>query len=320
MHRVILPGTRLDTSRFGFGTASLHHILHARKRRVLLGAAVDAGITHFDTARMYGDGIAERSLGSFLRGGLRQRVTLASKVGIPANRLSEAFPPALYLKRATGSIGRRLGWPRARTDRRCFSETEAEASLRLTMSALGTDWLDILFVHEPAASHLEELARLAPWLKRQTTSGRVRYLGLSGSASECLQIHMALPGLFDILQVEDSLFGCEADELEAAGVPIQVTYGYFRRAAAASPGRSEGAEAGKSVIAGAVARNPAGLILVATRKVERIRNLVDPAEEGTINPHDTKSRERRCSQLAVRRGRMCRGGGHRRDIPGDSPA
>src|SRR3712207_7513257 len=50
-----------------------------RSRQELLGSALDAGFTHFDTAPMYGEGMAERTLGQFLSRRLRQQVTLATK-------------------------------------------------------------------------------------------------------------------------------------------------------------------------------------------------------------------------------------------------
>ena len=83
MQRIFLPGTDLQTSRLGFGTGSLHHAFRTRERQAILGAALDAGFTHFDTARMYGDGLAERELGRFLKG-RRGRATLGTKFGLPA--------------------------------------------------------------------------------------------------------------------------------------------------------------------------------------------------------------------------------------------
>ena len=66
MQQIAIPNTRLQTSRIGFGTASLHHLYRSRARSALLTAALDSGISHFDTAPMYGEGMAERELGRFL--------------------------------------------------------------------------------------------------------------------------------------------------------------------------------------------------------------------------------------------------------------
>jgi aryl-alcohol dehydrogenase-like predicted oxidoreductase len=63
MKRIVIPRTSLKSSRLVFGTLSLHRLAAANARSRLLSIAYDKGITHFDTARMFGDGIAERALG-----------------------------------------------------------------------------------------------------------------------------------------------------------------------------------------------------------------------------------------------------------------
>ncbi len=88
MKRVLIPGTMLESSRLGFGTASLLHVATRAARDRLLSAASDAGITDFDTARMYGDEIAERSLGDWLRGRRREVLPIASECGILPSRRS----------------------------------------------------------------------------------------------------------------------------------------------------------------------------------------------------------------------------------------
>lgn len=64
----------------------------------VLAGALDSGITHFDTARMYGLGRAEAELGAFLRTVERDTVTIATKFGIDvggaARRLARFQGPA----------------------------------------------------------------------------------------------------------------------------------------------------------------------------------------------------------------------------------
>lgn len=240
---------------------------------------MDAGFTHFDTARMYGEGIAEHALGRFLAGGLRQKVTLASKFGLPADPLFERFPSLMYAQRALGGLARRAGLRGDRQRVRALSPAAAEASLAKSLKALQTDWLDILFVHEPQQGEVVELHALAAWALRQKTSGRVRYLGLAGSAANCLGVMQQVPGVFDVLQVEDSIAGREADVLVAAGQPLQITYGYLRRALA-QPGNSVASPInGLAVMRAALARNRNGMVLVSTRKANRLRQLAALTEE-----------------------------------------
>ena len=57
-----LNRTGVVTSAIGFGCAGLFRIPHRKARKAMLDAAYDAGIRHFDTAPMYGLGLAEAEL------------------------------------------------------------------------------------------------------------------------------------------------------------------------------------------------------------------------------------------------------------------
>ena len=267
MQRIILPGADLPTSRLGFGTASLHHAFRSKERQALLGAALDAGFSHFDTARMYGEGLAERELGRFL-GKTRRQVTIATKFGIPAIPVFERFPPLMYAHRALGGVGRRLmpQWWNRRS--RVLTRESAETSLTRSLKALQTDWIDLLLVHEPQAFDVEALLTMADWLEQQKASGRVRYLGLAGNARYCIAVAQQTSDLFEVLQVEDSLATHEADAVTEAGRPLQITFGYVRQAAA-----GQHQPDGLAVMKNALARNPHGMILVSSRQPERLHAL-----------------------------------------------
>ncbi len=117
-------------------------------------AALDAGITFFDTADVYGapPGRSEELLGQAL-GARRADVVIATKFGMDAR----------------GSNGRDFG---ARGSRRYIRQA-VEASLR----RLGTDWIDLYQLHAPdLGTPLEETLAA---LDDLVTAGTVRYLGHS---------------------------------------------------------------------------------------------------------------------------------------------
>lgn len=120
-------------------------------------AAIDAGITLFDVADMYGrePGVSEVQLGRAL-GSRRDDVVLATKFGLDM----------------AGANGPDWG---ARGSRR-YIVRAAEASLR----RLGTDWIDLYQYHapDPQTPIEETLAALDDLV----TSGKVRYLGHSNFA------------------------------------------------------------------------------------------------------------------------------------------
>ncbi len=120
-------------------------------------AAIDAGITLFDVADMYGKapGTSEIQLGKAL-GKRRDDVVLATKFGLDMD----------------GVNGPDWG---ARGSRRYIIKA-AEASLR----RLGTDWIDLYQYHSPDEQTPIEETLAA--LDDLVTSGKVRYLGHSNFA------------------------------------------------------------------------------------------------------------------------------------------
>lgn len=267
-----IPGTSLVSSRLGFGTASVHHLASAKQRLQLLATALEHGITHFDTAPMYGEGMAERTLGAFISAGKRDRVTLATKVGFPALPFAEMAPLWMYVKKASDSIWRRIRGPEVCRRTRKLAVQDVSDSFTRSLRNLRTEAVDILFVHEPVPEETPAIARLADWLLEQKRMGRTRYVGLAGNAAACVAVNQSLPGVFDILQVEDSIQRHEADVVVEAGLPLQITYGYLRLSRSATLGTSD-APTARVVLSNALARNSTGLVLVSTRQVSRVAEL-----------------------------------------------
>src|SRR5437773_12031341 len=76
-----LDGSDLVVSRVGLGCNHFGGRLDLERTRAVVAAALDAGVTFFDTADVYGNrGGSERFLGEVLEG-RRERVVLATKFG-----------------------------------------------------------------------------------------------------------------------------------------------------------------------------------------------------------------------------------------------
>ncbi|MGI8459011.1 MAG: aldo/keto reductase [Propionibacteriaceae bacterium] len=122
----------------------------------LVDAAIDAGITLFDTADVYGNrGGSETLLGAALKG-KREQVVLATKFG--------------------GDMGGSNGPDWGVRGSRRYVRRAVEASLR----RLQTDWIDLYQLHSPdPQTPIEEtLAALTDLV----AEGKVRYLGSSNFA------------------------------------------------------------------------------------------------------------------------------------------
>lgn len=120
-----------------------------REARRLIDICLEAGVTLFDTADVYSNGLSEERLGSAIRG-RRDQVLLSTKTSLPL-----------------GDGPGDWGSSRERLIR------AVEASLR----RLGTDYIDLLQMHAfDATTPIEEVVQTLDQLVRD---GKVRYVGAS---------------------------------------------------------------------------------------------------------------------------------------------
>jgi aryl-alcohol dehydrogenase-like predicted oxidoreductase len=137
----------------GLGCNNFGRRIGLEQTRAVVRAAIDAGITLFDTADIYGD--SEDLLGQVL-GKEREDVVLATKFG--------------------GAMDGKLGpdWD-ARGSRR-YIRKAVESSLR----RLQTDWIDLYQYHFPDSK--TPMAETLAALDELITEGKVRYIGSSNLA------------------------------------------------------------------------------------------------------------------------------------------
>jgi D-threo-aldose 1-dehydrogenase len=191
MEYVRLAANLPPSSRLGFGCGSVMGRVGRSESRRAIAAALDAGITHFDVARLYGYGEAEALLGEALRG-RRDRVVIASKFGL-------APPAAASALRALKPLAQRAvaGIPGLRPLLRAvvgadarppgrFSPAAAAASLEQSLAALGTDYLDILFLHDGQAADLT--AELKDFLDAQVAAGKIHAYGVATAIDTVAQL------------------------------------------------------------------------------------------------------------------------------------
>lgn len=150
-----LGDSGLRVSTVGIGCNAFGTRIDADAVQDIVDAAIDSGITLFDTADVYGRGASETLLGEALNG-RRDDVVVATKFGMDMQ----------------GANGPDWG---ARGSRR-YIRRAVEASLQ----RLGTDWIDLYQLHrpDPATPVEETLAALSELV----TEGKVRYIGSSNFA------------------------------------------------------------------------------------------------------------------------------------------
>lgn len=226
---VVLPTSTAGTTprttpQLGFGCSYLLGPGLDRNTSLrLLAAAYDAGIRHFDTARLYGQGQCEALLGSFLKD--HPDATVTTKFGIE--------PPNL-IQRAATAAGRRLK-PLATPARLLrgsgkvrFNARHAQQSLERSLRALGREHVDIFLLHEPERTELvhDDLLR---FLEDARTAGRIGTFGIGGEYTRVAELYATRRAYTPVLQFEHSIFGPHLDLPEAR----RIHYRTFQRPAAA---------------------------------------------------------------------------------------
>jgi aryl-alcohol dehydrogenase-like predicted oxidoreductase len=185
-----LGSSGLMVSVVGLGCNAFGTRIDATQTQAVVEAALDAGITFFDTADTYGRGASEELLGKAL-GSRRDDVVVATKFGMDME----------------GANGPDWG---ARASRR-YVRKAVEASLR----RLGTDHVDLYQLHQPdLVTPIEETLEA---LTELVAEGKVRYLGCSNVAAwEVVDAHWTATtaGLqgFITAQNEYSLYNRAAEE------------------------------------------------------------------------------------------------------------
>ena len=173
LHRP-LGRTGFTVSEIGFGCASWwgQGAFEERAAVGLVHAALDHGVTLFDTGAAYSGGQAEPRLGRALKGRALDQVVVATKAG-------------------TFHDGRRV--------RRDFRPTAIEASVVRSLRNLGLEALPLLQLHGPASAELnEEMLSMLEGLKRR---GLVRALG-ANSFDPAVIDHIAGLPVFDVVMVD----------------------------------------------------------------------------------------------------------------------
>lgn len=174
-----LGRTGLQVSAACIGTMTFGGQVDLQTAGQCVNLALDQGVNFFDTADVYYDGQAEIMLGKAL-GARRKEAIVASKVGLGS--LSKDAPNGIGL--SPGRIRRHV-----------------EDSL----ARLGTDYLDILFLHKPdPLTPIEETLYALDCLVR---SGKILHIGLSNFAAwqmcqaayESEKAHFARPALAEMV-------------------------------------------------------------------------------------------------------------------------
>jgi aryl-alcohol dehydrogenase-like predicted oxidoreductase len=143
----------LDLTSLVLGTMTFGDTVDFDGAAAMVDAALDAGITHIDTANGYAGGESERILARLLAG-RRDRVTLATKAGMPHPDAGDNSP---------------------------LSPAGLRSSVEASLKRLDTDYVDLFYLHQP--DRATPLADTLSTVADLVSEGKIRALGVSNFAA-----------------------------------------------------------------------------------------------------------------------------------------
>lgn len=269
MRERAIAGTDVRLTELAFGGASLGNLYSETTDADAAAAVAEAwnrGIRYFDTAPHYGLGLSERRLGRALAAYPRDEVIVSTKVGrllVPHENPTEIDSEHFVVP---GTLRRQ--WD--------FTRDGILRSVEASLDRLGMSCIDILYLHDPDVSGIEDAARDgAAALIELREQGVVRAVGIgSNDASAVAELlrqtdidTAMLAGRYTLLEQR------AADEVfEAAAGRSVVAVGVFNSGILSKPRPAPDAHYNYA---------PA-----PTEVLERARALADIAESnGVTLPH-----------------------------------
>jgi len=261
-------------SRLGFGTSGIMgSALTSAGRLRLLEVAFEEGITHFDTAPLYGQGLAESLIGRFARS-RREALTITTKFGLVPKTypalLRPLLPVARVVNRRMVSKDRLVAWwhrftpPRPRTTPTLAAGSAGSAGgnpqasgpeaapvkppvpytpqairqqLEQSLRQLKTDHIDYYLLHECQAEYLQP--EVHECLEGLVQEGKIRHYGLASGrwqSRRILERYIELPW---VVQIPDGWADRDTDWFAQRGQPPLFTHSSLRLSLQADPGAME---------------------------------------------------------------------------------
>ncbi|KPJ77859.1 MAG: aldo/keto reductase [Deltaproteobacteria bacterium SG8_13] len=182
-----LGKSRISVSAIGLGCMGLSEFYGPPAQEAeainLLHKAVDLGVTHFDTAEIYGQGRNEQLLGKAFAGRWDQ-IVLATKFGPQRDPATGAF---------VGVDG---------------SPANVRSSCEKSLQRLGTEKIDLYYLHrvDPATPIEETVGEMAKLVQE----GKIRTIGLSEASAKTIERANSVHPV-TALQTEYSIFSRDVE-------------------------------------------------------------------------------------------------------------
>lgn len=216
-----------NLSRLGLGCSrigSFNNPQSWRESEALVRAALDMGVTVFDTSNIYGQGDSESVIGRALADGGRDRAFVLTKGGQVFSARTRALlwvkpvlRPLLALRQQGGRITARRGAALGADWRPAALMRSLDASLR----RLRTDYVDGFVLHSPPAAIAADPA-VGAALATMRAQGKARHVGVSCDDLATLEAALAMPAL-TLLELPSDVIaavGHLAEDIRRRGIVV----------------------------------------------------------------------------------------------------
>lgn len=273
--RIAVPGTDITISRLGFGAARLYSGRELKSSTRLIEAALEAGISHFDTAPSYASGDSEKVLGQVLS--QCSHATITTKIGHYPKLSKPTLLSATYRLLARPALthfpsvkARFLRFakmiPRARHQlseaviAKELTRDQMFRSVEGSLTRLRRGSLDILLLHEPAEIVINE--RLERTMQDLVMQGMVKSYGLGYGSAPMSPTHFGT-----VLQKG---FDPHVAATDSSLNSLQIWHGVLR--STQMSGRSS-MSSPQQRIGGVLKTFPRSAVIFSASSVAQIRNL-----------------------------------------------
>jgi D-threo-aldose 1-dehydrogenase len=257
LERRSLASGRVSVSVLGFGAATLGNLyseLTDAEAEAAVQAALESGVTYFDTAPSYGFGLSEARLGRALAGGARTGFTVSTKVG---RRIEIDATAREKVNDGFAVSGRRASFD--------YSGDGVRRSLEESLQRLNVEYIDILLLHDIGrhthGERHEEVLRQAldealPAMAELRDSGVVGAIGIGvNEQAVCLEVMprftldcIMLAGRYTLLEQHGAVDVMREAQQRDVKVIVGGPYNSGLLAAASGPGTTYNYQAADSAV------------------------------------------------------------------------
>jgi D-threo-aldose 1-dehydrogenase len=280
--RTIRIASDISTSAIGFGCSGLLGGNSKEEALSLLETAYELGIRHFDVARYYGYGDAEKILGEFAQS-KRGTITITSKFGIMPDARIANMKGAISIAR---KVMRHFSWAkqlirknvRTVVQDKQFDVSTVKKSVEDSLSSLKTERIDILLLHE---AHYEDCSDdLCELLQSLKQAGKIREFGVGTDFSKIDGIIQNASSFANILQFNSNVIDKNIEKItqNSAGRNSEIiTHGSFsclQEIQSLHPDL-ETKYLSNMLLSYSLHKNPNGIVIFRTNNLTNLRANID---------------------------------------------